>query len=381
MSPKGRPKGEYRSAQHEGSPVSPTGRAPEAHLERRGDRIHDRSHSNLRAAVAALALLGALCAGPAAARTLARIDAAAAVTQADPGAARAAVAALRGTAEDAQIDARYGVPTFLWGAQASATLKAQGVAPAAKAGLDHEAGARAYLRDLADLYRITPRRGRRAPPAQRLAPRQRRRDRAAARRDRRHRSVPRAVQRAARQRRRAGVDRRLRDGRARCVPQARAGIGRDRGGRRRGCAARFRIRAGRRGALRANRCRRRLCPPRAAGRRRRQSTARRSRTRRARSACGSAWAPTSCPRGTSRSPCATARTGVTSTTTRTWCRPSTGRCSSAGTRSRTRHSRTACSRSRRRRTCRCPAPAAAAASRIRPGRRTATSRPSSRRTS
>ena len=78
------------------------------------------------------------------------------MTQADPGAARAAVAALRGAAQDAQIDARYGVPTFLWGAQASATMKAQGAAPTAKAGLDHEAGARAYLRDLADLYRISP---------------------------------------------------------------------------------------------------------------------------------------------------------------------------------------------------------------------------------
>ena len=44
---------------------------------------------------------------------------------------------------------------------------------------------------------------------------------------------------------------------------------------------------------------------------------------------------------------ATAGTGVTSTPPRTWCRPSTGRCSSAGARSRTRRSSeaTTCARS------------------------------------
>jgi large repetitive protein len=113
-------------------------------------------NSTFRIAVTALAMLCALSAWPAAARTLARIDAAAAVAGADPGAARASVTALRGAAEDAQIDARYGVPTFLWGTQASATLEAPGTAPSAKAGLDAEANARAHLRDLADLYRISP---------------------------------------------------------------------------------------------------------------------------------------------------------------------------------------------------------------------------------
>ena len=54
-----------------------------------------------------------------------------------------------------QTEPRFGVPTFLWGTAASATLKALQRTPSAKTSLDEEGTARAHLRDVADLYRIT----------------------------------------------------------------------------------------------------------------------------------------------------------------------------------------------------------------------------------
>ncbi len=104
-----------------------------------------------RGAVLAIAVAVAL---PAAGRTLAPVDAlvqAPATVAAPPAALRSATA---GTLP--QVDARLGVPTFLWGADAAATLQAQARTPAPKAALDAEAAARAHLADLADLYRIAP---------------------------------------------------------------------------------------------------------------------------------------------------------------------------------------------------------------------------------
>ena len=80
--------------------------------------------------------------------------------------------------EPAQIDARHGVPTFLWGTRRGRARWRSGTASGAKAALDDEAHARAHLRDLADVYAITPGRGRRAAGAQPAAPPERRRDRA-----------------------------------------------------------------------------------------------------------------------------------------------------------------------------------------------------------
>ena len=64
-------------------------------------------------------------------------------------ASKAAVAAM-------QIDPQHGVPTFLWGADASRAMALQDREPTAKTGLDDEGRARAHLADLATLYRITP---------------------------------------------------------------------------------------------------------------------------------------------------------------------------------------------------------------------------------
>ncbi len=90
-------------------------------------------------------------AATASARTLPPIDALAAAP-----AARSAVSAVAAINDGTlQVDARFGVPTFLWGNTASAALKSAQRAPSAKALLDEEATARAYLSDVADLYQIT----------------------------------------------------------------------------------------------------------------------------------------------------------------------------------------------------------------------------------
>ena len=102
----------------------------------------------------ALLAVAALLALPLEARVLARIDALAAAPAAP---AQAPVAALRAAAAGAShVDARLGVPTFVRGGDAAATLRALAKAPAPKAALDHEAAARAHLTDLAGLYRIAP---------------------------------------------------------------------------------------------------------------------------------------------------------------------------------------------------------------------------------
>jgi len=53
-----------------------------------------------------------------------------------------------------RLDTRQGVPVFLPGSAARANLAARGVTGSRKTGLDAEGTARAYLRDLAPLYRI-----------------------------------------------------------------------------------------------------------------------------------------------------------------------------------------------------------------------------------
>jgi hypothetical protein len=100
----------------------------------------------------AVALAHAL---PASARTLPLIDALAAAPEASVAAKSSLYPALQATGETAQIEPRFGVPTFIWGTQAAATLKAMQRTPSVKALHDDEATARANLRDLADLYQIT----------------------------------------------------------------------------------------------------------------------------------------------------------------------------------------------------------------------------------
>lgn len=101
-----------------------------------------------------LAVVVALPMATAAARALAPIDALAGVPAHGPGAADARLKAQR-EGNSVSMEPRLGVPTFLWAARAGVALKAAERTPSAKAGLDETGMARAYLRDLADLYRIT----------------------------------------------------------------------------------------------------------------------------------------------------------------------------------------------------------------------------------
>ncbi len=97
------------------------------------------------------AAIGSLLALPPAtfARSLPPIDALAQVpvTAAAPAAGDSSSAA-------PQMDPRYGVPTFLPGSAARADLAARAATGSRKTGLDAEGTARAYLRDLAPLYRL-----------------------------------------------------------------------------------------------------------------------------------------------------------------------------------------------------------------------------------
>ncbi len=92
---------------------------------------------------------------PTVARTLPPIDALASVPTIGAVPGSAAVGALKTASTGAQIDPRLSVPTFLWGKDASATLKQLARTPTPKKALDDEGMARAYLRDVADLYRIS----------------------------------------------------------------------------------------------------------------------------------------------------------------------------------------------------------------------------------
>jgi hypothetical protein len=109
----------------------------------------------LRVLLAAGALVaGAFAASTAGARVLPEVDALRGVP-----ASRGTVATAPDTkrADTAvQVDPRQGVPTFLWGADATRALALQGRATSLKAGLDDAARARAHLADLASLYKITP---------------------------------------------------------------------------------------------------------------------------------------------------------------------------------------------------------------------------------
>jgi len=93
---------------------------------------------------------------PASARTLPAIDALATASALGPAARSAPLSTARANDAALQIDARFGVPTFLWGTTAAATLTAMQRAASAKTSLDEEGTARAYLRDVADLYQIAP---------------------------------------------------------------------------------------------------------------------------------------------------------------------------------------------------------------------------------
>ena len=106
----------------------------------------------MAAIVVALASAWAM---PVAARDLAPVDALASAPKAENAAKSAALGALLAANPDLSFEPRLSVPTFLWGTQAAGALKAQGRVPAAKVALDEEATARAHLRDVADLYRIS----------------------------------------------------------------------------------------------------------------------------------------------------------------------------------------------------------------------------------
>ncbi len=106
--------------------------------------------ASARLALCAAVAVSCALALPASARTLTRIDAAAALPEL-PAVQLRAKSLAEVAPERVHVDARYGVPTFLW-ADAAAPTQA-GVA--AKAAFDAEAAARAHLRDRAGLYRIT----------------------------------------------------------------------------------------------------------------------------------------------------------------------------------------------------------------------------------
>ncbi|MEO8751234.1 MAG: M36 family metallopeptidase [Casimicrobiaceae bacterium] len=103
-----------------------------------------------RQAWAAL-VLALACVSTASARTLPPIDALASA----PTASSAASPVAGISDPTLQVDARFGVPTFLWGNTASAALKSLQRTVSTKALLDEEGTARAHLRDVADLYQIT----------------------------------------------------------------------------------------------------------------------------------------------------------------------------------------------------------------------------------
>jgi hypothetical protein len=108
------------------------------------------NHRSLPRHAAVALVLATLVALPASARQLAAIDA---LARAPANATAKSVAAL--AQPDIELDTRLGVPRFLWGTQAGSVLAAEGRAPSQKSALDPEAVARAYLRDVADLYRIS----------------------------------------------------------------------------------------------------------------------------------------------------------------------------------------------------------------------------------
>ncbi|MCC7217713.1 MAG: M36 family metallopeptidase [Burkholderiales bacterium] len=105
--------------------------------------------ATVHAVIAAFAL--AIATVSASARTLAPIDAAAALPETAGAAPEANAAATPAGVDRVQLDARHGVPTFLWGAAAVA----QSAGPAPKAELDAETAARGHLRELAGTYRTT----------------------------------------------------------------------------------------------------------------------------------------------------------------------------------------------------------------------------------
>ncbi|MCC7327997.1 MAG: M36 family metallopeptidase [Burkholderiales bacterium] len=111
------------------------------------------SSTALRAARFAVAFATALTL-PLDARTLPPIDALAQAPIAKLAAASDAAKALTAADASVSIHSRLGVPTFLWGRQAELARAASTRTPTPKKGLDEEGLARAYLRDVADLYRI-----------------------------------------------------------------------------------------------------------------------------------------------------------------------------------------------------------------------------------
>ena len=111
------------------------------------------NNASLRAwrMAAMVAAVASAWAVPAAARDLSAIDALARAPKADTTAKSASLAALQSAHPDVAIDPRLSVPTFLWAAQATSALQAQGRTLTPKAARDEEASARAYLRDVAAL--------------------------------------------------------------------------------------------------------------------------------------------------------------------------------------------------------------------------------------
>jgi hypothetical protein len=108
---------------------------------------------NVSVSLMAMAIAGILqsTGNPAYARSLAPIDA---LAQTPVAATAAGTGLVSGaTAATVRMESRLGVPTFLPGEAARASLKAQ--AGARKTASDPENVARAYLRDMADLYRIS----------------------------------------------------------------------------------------------------------------------------------------------------------------------------------------------------------------------------------
>ncbi len=118
--------------------------------------MHKRKFRAAPVSVMAIAIVGVLASstGPVAARLLAPIDALAQAPTV-PAATANVVATTATSAATPSMDPRHGVPTFLSGDAARANLKAQSQVASRKSGLDAESAARAHLRDLAGLYRIS----------------------------------------------------------------------------------------------------------------------------------------------------------------------------------------------------------------------------------
>jgi hypothetical protein len=115
---------------------------------------HPRAGRSRHAAFAALIA----CAIPfqvADARNLPPVDALAMLPATAHAVPSAAANALRKAAPLQSIDPVAGVPTFLWGEDAAKAPATNARAANAKAGLDAEASARAWLADLADVYRLS----------------------------------------------------------------------------------------------------------------------------------------------------------------------------------------------------------------------------------